>query len=260
MPIQEPIDIIADTSKISLSSEDVQQSYAFDCAVRSQEIVLRDFGIYVSEDELCHDALEHGWYDADSGTAMTNVGNLLEEHGVQVNRYVCSNQYQLAHELAQGHRVIVAVDADELHEPGVLHDIFEVVDGKNANHALIVSGLDYSDPMEPRIFLTDPGTGEPFASYPMHTFLNAWEDSNFFMVSTADAAPGIENFDYSLGHIENLGEGYGSWDDFSLAFAGLESGFFPVSAEAEIELELPDASFEDCMQMDDALDSIDDLI
>ena len=49
------------------------------CAIRSQQIILRDYGIDVSLDELKQYAITNGWYDSspEGGTPMWAIGNLL---------------------------------------------------------------------------------------------------------------------------------------------------------------------------------------
>ena len=66
-------------------SEDIQQGYDDTCAIRSQELILRDFGIPVTEDTLRQQAMDKGWYSPGSGTYLENVGNLLEMYGVETH-------------------------------------------------------------------------------------------------------------------------------------------------------------------------------
>ena len=67
-----------------------------------------------------------------------------------------------------------------------LKDIFV---GNTPDHALIVAGIDMSDPNNPMVMVTDPGTGECAKPYPLDQFMDAWSDSNCYMVSTDVAAP-----------------------------------------------------------------------
>lgn len=200
----------------------VEQGYDDTCAIRSQELILRNFGVNISEDSLCQKAIENGWYVPGQGTDQSDVGNLLELHGVEVNRYENANIFNLTSELAKGHKVIIAVDSGELWTQGSLEEQEDQSGRQIADHALIVSGIDTTDPNDVKVILTDPGSGDIAKEYPMSQFIDAWQDSNFYMVATTEPAPlafnpGMTNFDYSLGHIENIG--HLPYEDFQERFA-----------------------------------------
>lgn len=201
-------------------SDDIQQHHAKDCAVRSQEIVLRDFGINENEDDLCTEAENAGWFSEDGGTPLRDVGNLLESHGVPVTRCDNANVFNLTSELAQGHRIIVAVDSAELWGDRTEQQFVDMTQGEMPDHALIVAGIDTSDPNNPQVILTDPGSGAEAQPYPMDQFVDAWQDSRCYMVSTdipaSGSCPGMENFNYDTGHIDTIGDL--SYDDFMAQF------------------------------------------
>lgn len=184
---------------IETTSPLVEQGYGNTCAIRCQQIILRDFGIDVSEEDLMQMANDNGWFSED-GTSMEHVGKILEAYGVGVNNLSNANVFSLTSELSQGHRVMVAVDSGELWDDGFpegLEDLF----GGAPDHALIVAGIDTSDPDNIRVQLMDPGTGDIARSYPLEQFMDAWEDSGFYMVSTAEPTPpwayGMDNFGYA---------------------------------------------------------------
>lgn len=191
------------------------------CAVHAQYQVLKDFGYEGSVDELKQEAIDHGWYDPDVGTNLCDVGKLLEKHGVACDMYANCNAFNLANELAQGKRVIVSVDSGELWAGSPLEKFFETaedaLDVGGADHAVVVSGLDMSDPDNPMVTLTDSGTGHGAISYPLDQFVDAWRDGNCMMWVTHEAppcatCPEMENFDYALGHVESIGAS--SYDDW----------------------------------------------
>ena len=202
-------------------SASVQQNYQDTCAVKSQELILRDFGVQVSEDSLRQEALDRGWYTPGSGTSVDKVGNLLELHGVEVSRYENANIFTLTDELAKGHKVIIGVDSGELANKGIMESLSDMFGFEQADHALVVSGIDTSDPAHVKVVLTDPGNGDIAKEYPMDQFVDAWKDSNCFMVTTKEPAPAwlpeMKNFDYNLGHIESVGNL--SYDDFQTHYA-----------------------------------------
>ena len=182
-----------------------------DCAIKCQQFILEQFtGINVAETDLVQEAWEHGWYAPGRGTTLENVGNLLELHGVGVTHYDHANQFHLANELAKGHKVIVGVESDSLWNHNPLLEASRDMLGIHGSpdHAVVVSGIDTSDPKHVVVQVSDPGTGQPLASYPMEQFLDAWRGSDFFMVATEDPAPAhlpeMANFDYALGHIADV--------------------------------------------------------
>lgn len=203
---------------------DGKQGLQDDCAIKAQEFILEQFTQQeYNEYALVQESFENGWYTPGHGTNPSDVGNLLEAHGVPVNRYENASVYDLADELAQGHKVVISVDSGELWQP--FYDAAAEaygLDQPGADHAVVVSGIDTTDPGNIRVIISDPGTGEALSSYPLEQFVGAWRDSNCTMVATAEPAPSympeMANFDYATGHIDEVaGMSYGeftqSYDD-----------------------------------------------
>lgn len=172
-------------------ASDIQQTYMDTCAIKSQQLILNTFGVDVSEDSLVQDALNLQIYQPGQGTSIEHMGDLLELHGVGTTMFESANKYTLMHELAQGHQVIVAVDSGELWMPSFLEKLKDLFLGATPNHALIVTGIDASDPNAIDVIITDPGTGN-VTRYPYDQFADAWADSSFKMVATNDAPMEIE--------------------------------------------------------------------
>lgn len=158
------------------------------CAIRAQQHVLSMFGIDVSETDLANDAVRHGEYSENDmyGTSISNVGNLLERNGVDVHRYEGATLAHLISELGQGHKIIVAVDANEIaaSSPGeTLIEHMKDAIQEVPNHAVVVSNI---DPNTLDVDIVDPADGE-LHRISASTFVDAWHDSNCFMVSTNSA-------------------------------------------------------------------------
>lgn len=164
------------------------------CALRSQQIVLRDFGIDIPFDKLEELAKSYGVY-SDDGTYTYDIGKVLQIAGVGMHQVQGTSFYDLTNELAQGHRVIVSVDADELwrNDPyGKLKNWFnDAIGTQGGNHALIVAGVEVNplDSKDVKVVLTDPGAGHLRVEYPLDQFMDAWKDSKCFMAATNDPAP-----------------------------------------------------------------------
>lgn len=204
--------IIGDVTPFpEVMSHDIIQHQSDTCAIKSQQIILHSFGMDIPEEILTIEATGKGYYIPGKGTDPSLVGMILEDHGVGTHTKYHATIYDLVAELAQGHKVIVGVDADELWRPSYFNDLF----GEQANHALIVTGIDTTNPNDIRVLITDPGTGDVARSYPIAQFLDAWHDSSCMMVAT-DMAPQVSyagvltnpemiNFDYINGHIPYVG-------------------------------------------------------
>lgn len=164
------------------------------CALRSQQIVLRDFGIDIPFEKLEELAKSYGVY-TDEGTYTYDIGKVLQIAGVGMHQVQGTSFYDLTNELVQGHRVIVSVDADELWRTdpaGKLKNWFnDAIGNQGGNHALIVAGVEVNplDSKDVKVVLTDPGAGHLRVEYPLDQFMDAWKDSKCFMAATNDPAP-----------------------------------------------------------------------
>ncbi len=222
------------------------------CAIRSQEIILRDYGISIPQEELIKFATENGWYSPDpenGGTPRDATGNILDAIGVETKRYDNANIYDIISELRAGHRVIVSVDANELwikNEPSLYRRIFGEVSNKiedklddltgiqGANHALIVAGVNVNpkDPSDMKVVLIDSGSGDVCIEYEFSAFQKAWNDSHCHMVTTTQAAP----FQYN--YVTHQMEPSNFQSDFMPSLVNLPAGLHN-------QFELPSIYFEE---------------
>ena len=215
---------------IGTPGDEYHQTYADTCAIKSQQIIMNEFGIPCTEDELVQYSIEHGLYHG-QGTALMDVGKLLDVADIPYTQMENANVFNIVNELAQGHKVIVGVDSDELWNNDTVCSKFvnwmkDFIQGENPNHALIVAGIDTSDPNNIKVLVTDPGSGDHNKAYPLEQFLDAWSDSRCFMVSTNIPAPGfaegMENFDMEIGHIDEIaGVSYPDFQIFNDLSMGL---------------------------------------
>jgi hypothetical protein len=160
------------------------------CAVVSQEFILEQLtGEEFSEEELRQEAIDKDYYIPGGGTPFDDVGKLLEDHGIEVERTQGNTLEDLREKLEQGEKVIVGVDGDEIWYPNQSdeEDLNERgnMPGQDANHALQVIGIDYSDPDNPVVILNDPGSPNGQGTrISADNFMDAWEDSDYYMVAT----------------------------------------------------------------------------
>jgi len=189
---------------------DIHQVYYDTCAIKSQQIILTSFGYNISEDQLVQEAIDLGVYEPGSGTLPQDSGALLDLHGVSTHMVQDAHVYDLVSELAQGHKVLVGVDSGELWHPSVMEKMEDLF-GEHADHALVVTGIDTTDPTNVEVIVTDPGSGDVAMRYPMDQFLDSWHDSHCFLIATDAPAPAqfdpfMVNFDYNAGHIPYVGD------------------------------------------------------
>ena len=201
----------------------IWQGFDNTCAIRSQEIILRDYGIIIPKDVLVKYATEHGWFDPDpekGGTPKGYIGNLIDACGIKTVRTEDATIYDIIAELSAGHRVMVSLDADELwvkNETNIFNRLFgEAVNRVNdtiqsikgvegANHALIVAGVNVNphNPSDIKVVLIDSGDGNVCIEYSLKDFQNAWADGHCQMVSTTIPAP--YQYNYSTHQMEPSG-------------------------------------------------------
>lgn len=163
------------------------QYYPDTCAFQSQAIILREYGFDVKQEDLMQIAKKQGWYVEGYGTPEDKVGKLLEYYGLDTSITEGNNIFNLANELAQGHRILVTVDSGELWSPGLGEKMEDLLIGEQADHALLVVGVDTSNPSDVKVIVTDPGNGNTQYAYSEKDFMNAWKDSNCFMASTNES-------------------------------------------------------------------------
>ena len=181
---------------MNVTSAQVLQSYADTCAIKSQQLVLEKYGIYRTEDQLVQQAYENGWYRPGGGTHPSDLGEILKANGVPCTNYEDGNIAQVVSALADGKQIIMGVDSGELWETSHVGKLWERIEDKlplvgGADHALMVTGIDASDPSNVKVIVTDPGTGDLNKTYPLKQFIDAAEDSKFFMTVTDVPTPNI---------------------------------------------------------------------
>lgn len=203
----------------------IDQFYPDTCAIRSQQIVLRDYGIDISQERLILIAQQNGWYFPEMGTPINHVGQLLNIAGVECHQSYGNTIYDITNELAQGHRIIIGVDSGELWAKNVFERFAEKVEDaigiKGADHALIVAGVEVNpnNHNDVKVVLTDPGRGNLRIEYGLSEFVDAWKDSNCFMVSTEEPAP------YQYDSLTNMEVPSGFNTDFEYNSFVMDNGF-----------------------------------
>ena len=173
-------------------------SEKMDCAIKAQQMVLRNYGIEASVEELTELAKKQGWFEEGKGSAFDFVGELLNHYGVESVQMRNAGVYHIMHELSQGHKIIVGVDAD-------------ASDTAEAQHVMLVAGIDTTDPDHLKVVVRDPSHPEQDTSYTANEFMERWKHTGCFMVSTKQPAPlsanpEMQHFDYELGYVRKFAD------------------------------------------------------
>lgn len=139
------------------------------CAVRCEMYILHRRGIPYDEEWLLNTARRKDWLKPE-GTPLYCLGYLLAYSGLLVNRKYDSSIDDIHHALAMNNDVVVGVDREKLYAEAIdMEDL--------TNHAVVVTHVE-------KDFVTvfDPYE-EPYISrIPLSDFLNAWKESQHYMI------------------------------------------------------------------------------
>lgn len=146
------------------------------CNLRCEMFILHRRGIRFDAGEVCRTARENGWL-TDAGTALHNIGRLLEHHGLSVSRRYGCTPDDIRTALAAGSDVIAVVDGGELTDTTGAEIFEDIVVGEIPDHAVAV--LDFS---RTEVTVYNPDTGAERDTYPLSLFADAWADSRNYLV------------------------------------------------------------------------------
>lgn len=170
----------------------LEQKTEYDCAVTSQEAVMKAFGKDVPTEAIREVGRQKGVYTDSSSipeeNGSTDIGFAFEEAGLGHQEYwgnlndphvAEQSVNHLGTELKAGHAVIAEVDTNPLW-------------GKQGGHALWVTGIDRDVQGNLVTVYTNDSGSSPGAAkaYPGDKFLDAWQGGRgFHMVSTTISLP-----------------------------------------------------------------------
>tara|TARA_B100000686_G_scaffold345052_1_gene428868 strand:+ start:1676 stop:2563 length:888 start_codon:yes stop_codon:yes gene_type:complete len=211
------------------------QTGADTCAIVSQKMILEQFGIDISENELTYEAFVNGWYSPGQGTPMIYVSELLDSHGVDTHTISNASISDLIDELNQGHKVIIGVDSSELVSPD--SPLSEFLDGECPDHAVVVTGMSFDDNGEPIVYLNDPAYPVGGRPVPLSVLAAAWQDSGNHLIATDNAPADLsdhsvfgECFNNDSGNYKD--ESY--WDSWHSKFAVIRAGVIGAAATGAV--------------------------
>lgn len=193
----EPFEVSSDDEDSVIERSDITwelQKQPDTCAVVAEMCLVNQF---ISDDLLTQEQAveiseEHGWYQPGAGTSPKDIGRMMDLYNIANHSKLNATIRDLAQELQSGHGVIVGVHADELWKPDLLHKLLDFLglDTEPADHAVVVTGIDMSDPSQPMVIINDSGNPNgDGARYPLDQFMAAWENSDFYYTATDAPMP-----------------------------------------------------------------------
>jgi hypothetical protein len=156
------------------------QTSPVSCAVVTQRNILESLtGHSFTEEDLMKYATDKGVFDPKTGTLSTHISAILRDCGFDCIDYSSASFEMIEASLRDGHKVMVGIDGNEIWSP--LRDALtqEVLEQENLYHCLQVTGVDYSDPQDIKVILSDSGVGNgAMNAVSLKDFLSAWEDAD----------------------------------------------------------------------------------
>jgi hypothetical protein len=171
----------------------IYQDTPDNCAVAAETSLINQFITNdLSLDEAGYISSSNGWWQPGMGTNPDEIGNLMDIYNIPNHTVIGGSIEQLVLEIDQGHGVIVGVNSSELWDEGILNtieqffrDAFGLDNVNPADHAVVVTGVDVSDPNHPMVIINDSGMpGGAAVKYPLERFVDAWENSGFYYTAT----------------------------------------------------------------------------
>ena len=151
---------------------------ANNCEILCENYILKAKGMMIDCEELIEEARKNGWFK-DAGTKLNDFGKLLESKGVVVERKRKASLEELTKALDNQKHVLVAVDGGELIGDIPFEQFEDQCIGKIPDHAVVVTAYNETDQT---ISLYDPTIGNQTCLYPYERFLDAWDDSDNYMI------------------------------------------------------------------------------
>lgn len=154
------------------------------CAIHCERYILRCFGISSSVEDLVAFAHDNDLI-REEGTPLANIGYISEHYGLSVSRIFASDPAELEASLYAGRQVIAAVDLGELDPVCAEYESLEDrIVGPRPDHCVVVLSFDCDSD---EVVCYDPSSGDIPVSIPVSSFLDAWKDSENYMVTVGRA-------------------------------------------------------------------------
>ena len=211
------------------------------CAIVAEVMIIRQFGINIVQESANFLASLYGWYcTGGKGTALRDMGNLMTKYGIANHLRVGASQRELKEdlmrELIDGHGIIVGIRPPyargmvELNPFANTGRIGQTQDtGAPMNHAVVLTGIDMTNPDAPKAIVNDPGhENGAREEWPLDHFLEACWSGGRFYVATDVPLPGhAQQEPPILGDIQKI---YREWIDNRDQITGADASKMDLDA------------------------------
>ena len=169
--VDEDMAITIKPTIIPMTAMAAKKKETYLCDIECEEFVLHQFGIEVTHKSLLDTAYKNCWLK-DKGMPLYNIGRLLEKNNLPVSRRYNSTIEEVVRLLSAGNQLIAVVDDT------ILCNTLSC-DGQHPNHAVAISSISVETD---EIILFNPNTDEELTKYSISSFMEAWRQSNNYLV------------------------------------------------------------------------------
>ena len=169
--VDEDMAITVKPTVIPMTAMAAKKKETYLCDIECEEFVLHQFGIEVTHKSLLDTAYKNCWLK-DKGMPLYNIGRLLEKNNLPVSRRYNSTIEEAVRLLSAGNQLIAVVDDTLLGNA-------QSSANQHPNHAVAISSISVETD---EIILFNPNTDEELTKYSISSFMEAWKQSNNYLV------------------------------------------------------------------------------
>lgn len=169
--VDEDMAITIKPTIIPMTAMAAKKKETYLCDIECEEFVLHQFGIEVTHKSLLDTAYKNCWLK-DKGMPLYNIGRLLEKNNLPVSRRYNSTIEEVVRLLSVGNQLIAVVD-------DALLGNAQSSANQHPNHAVAISSISVETD---EIILFNPNTDEELTKYSISSFMEAWRQSNNYLV------------------------------------------------------------------------------
>ena len=169
--VDEDMAITVKPTIIPMTAMAAKKKESYLCDIECEEFVLHQFGIEVTHKSLLDTAYKNCWLK-DKGMPLYNIGRLLEKNNLPVSRRYNSTIEEVVRLLSVGNQLIAVVDDTLLGNA-------QSSANQHPNHAVAISSITVETD---EIILFNPNTDEELTKYSISSFMEAWRQSNNYLV------------------------------------------------------------------------------
>ena len=169
--VDEDMAITVKPTIIPMTAMAAKKKETYLCDIECEEFVLHQFGIEVTHKSLLDTAYKNCWLK-DKGMPLYNIGRLLEKNNLSVSRRYNSTIEEVVRLLSAGNQLIAVVDDTLLGNA-------QSSANQHPNHAVAISSISVETD---EIILFNPNTDEELTKYSLSSFMEAWRQSNNYLV------------------------------------------------------------------------------